>query len=60
MAINHCERCGRGIPTIVPPWEEAGGCCEGCGEMLCARCAGEWDSEGNCERCQSENESEAA
>jgi hypothetical protein len=34
-----------------------GGNCTYCGDNLCAECAGEWDEDGECQRCQNTGKS---
>lgn len=42
-----CDRCGDEIDC-----NSAWGNCPVCGDNLCAKCAGTWDENGDCERCQ--------
>ena len=55
-----CDRCGK---EIYHSWyfgtrEVEAGNCTRCGDNLCAECAGSWDEDGRCEKCQAEEGAE--
>jgi hypothetical protein len=55
-----CDRCGK---VMDDHWEiegmnGVGGNCSCCGDDLCAECAGEWDKDGECQKCQKTRERE--
>lgn len=49
-----CDRCGQ---VMNDRWEIEGmpgfgGNCAYCGDDLCAKCAGSWAEDGECQKCQ--------
>jgi hypothetical protein len=45
-----CDRCGKEWDGI----HDNGGNCTCCGDDLCAECAGEWNEDGECRKCQND------
>ena len=49
-----CDQCGREMDDHwqIEGMAGDGGCCgDGCGNSLCAECAGTWSEDGLCELC---------
>jgi hypothetical protein len=54
-----CDRCGK---VMDDHWEiegmnGVGGNCSCCNDDLCAECAGGWDDDGECQKCQKTRDS---
>jgi hypothetical protein len=61
IPVIYCDRCGAMMNSYWVRHDakaplQFGGNCTGCGDDLCAECAGSFSDDGECEACASKGE----